>query len=98
MDDMSAGPTHLHALAVGPGLVYVGGDDGVFQTTDGGASWQTDDLYPQVPSAIAIDQGDTNHLFVGMRDYPTEGAAWSAEFDAGHSDPYTLMATDPVAT
>src|SRR5262249_15380871 len=75
---------------------YVGGDDGVFQTTDGGATWQKDDLYPEVPSAIAIDQGDANHLFVGMEDSATEGAAWSAEFQAGHSDQYALMGTERV--
>lgn len=95
--DLSAGPTHLHALAVGPGVVYVGGDDGVFQTTDGGAGWQKDDLYPQVTSAIAIDQGDTDHLFVGMQQVASEGSAWSAEFEAGYSDAYLLMATDPVS-
>ena len=95
--DLSDGPTNLHALAVGAGVLYVGGRDGVFRTTDGGASWQSDDLYPQVASAIAIDQGDPNHLFVGMQAYPSSmGSVWGAEFQAGQSQPYTLMATDPV--
>jgi photosystem II stability/assembly factor-like uncharacterized protein len=95
--DLSAGPTNLHALAVGTGVVYAGGRGGVFRTTDGGASWQSDDLSPQVASAIAIDQGDPNHLFVGTQAYPASmGSVWGAEFQAGSSQPYTLMGTDPV--
>jgi hypothetical protein len=64
---LTGSPTNLVAIAVGPGVLDVGGKNGVSQSTDAGTTWQTSNLLTNniTLSTVAVDPTDTRRVYVG---------------------------------
>jgi hypothetical protein len=66
--------TSLYALAVAPGVIYVGTDDeiagGIYESVDGGSTWTEADAGLNVDSrvhALAVDPQNASSLYAGTR-------------------------------
>jgi len=72
-----AGSQDVRAFAVDPGnpnLVYVATSDGLFKSTDGGASWIHRPL-PNKTRTVAIDPHNSNNIYAGTSpDGPCNGS------------------------
>jgi photosystem II stability/assembly factor-like uncharacterized protein len=86
---LTGSPTNLTAIAVAPGVLDVGGKNGVSQTTDAGTTWQTTKLVTSstMLSSVAVDPADSRRVYVGWED---GGGLWRLTFtpDMTQGDSY----------
>ncbi len=96
----------INSLAVSPrdpAVVYAGTNNGLYETTSGGASWRLLPLRSHLSSstsvlALLIDPGSPRILYAATQDglfRTADGGAHWAERDAGLRLPVSALALDP---